>query len=283
MENLSVEQLHGYFDLAMEKAITYAPKLILAVLVLIVGLWMIRRAVRVATFALNKTAEDASLTRFLTSLLSVILKILLFVSVASMVGIATNSFVAILGAAGLAVALALQGSLSNFAGGVLILVFRPYRIGDFIESEGVSGTVKDIQIFNTVLSTPDNKSVVIPNAKLANGIVTNYSKEPTRRVDLVFSIAYSDAIALAKTAVENVIAEDERVLPEPVPLVVVSELADSSVNLTARVWVNSADFWRVKCDLTERVKLAFDDHGISIPFPQRDVHVIQLDDHQPTN
>jgi small conductance mechanosensitive channel len=175
----------------------------------------------------------------------------------------------------LAVGLALQGSLSNFAGGVLVLMFRPYKVGDFIDAQGVMGTVHEIQIFNTILKTPDNKVIIVPNGSISNGIITNFSMEATRRVDFVFGIGYSDDIGKAKSVIEGLIKADERALADPEPQIVVSELADSSVNITTRVWVNAADYWGLFFDLTEKVKLAFDQEGISIPFPQRDLHVFQ--------
>jgi len=204
-----------------------------------------------------------------------VLKALLFISVAQMVGIETTSFIAILAAAGLAIGLALQGSLANFAGGVLILMFRPYKVGDFVDAQGVTGTVDEIQIFNTVIKTGDNKRIIVPNGAISNGIITNFSAEATRRVDFIFGIGYDDDIAQAKSTLKRIFAEDDRVFTDPEPLVVVSELADSSVNFTCRVWVNAADYWGVFFDTTEKVKLVFDKENISIPYPQSDVHIHQ--------
>jgi len=204
-----------------------------------------------------------------------VLKALLFISVAQMVGIETTSFIAILAAAGLAIGLALQGSLANFAGGVLILMFRPYKVGDFVDAQGVTGTVDEIQIFNTVIMTGDNKRIIVPNGAISNGIITNFSAEATRRVDFIFGIGYDDDIAQAKSTLKRIFAEDDRVFTDPEPLVVVSELADSSVNFTCRVWVNAADYWGVFFDTTEKVKLVFDKENISIPYPQSDVHIHQ--------
>lgn len=192
-----------------------------------------------------------------------------------MVGIETTSFIAILAAAGLAIGLALQGSLTNFAGGVLILMFRPYKVGDFVDAQGVTGTVDEIQIFNTVIKTGDNKRIIVPNGAISNGIITNFSAEATRRVDFIFGIGYDDDIAQAKSTLKRIFAEDDRVFTDPEPLVVVSELADSSVNFTCRVWVNAADYWGVFFDTTEKVKLVFDKENISIPYPQSDVHIHQ--------
>ena len=270
---LSPDRMAEYADTAMNLAIEYVPSVLLAIIVLIVGLWLIQRVVGLLRRTLEGRQADATLARFLCSLTSVGLKALLLISVASMVGIETTSFVALIGAAGLAIGLALQGSLSNFAGGVLVLLFKPYRVGDFVEAQGVSGTVADIQIFNTVLKTPDNKVIIVPNGAISNGVITNYSMEDTRRVDMLFGIGYNDDIRQARSVISGLIDAEERILREPAPLVVVSELADSSVNFTVRVWVASGDYWGVYFDLTERVKVAFDAAGISIPYPQTDVHL----------
>jgi len=275
MEEISTEQMVGYVDTAVEMGMNYGPKLGLALVVLVVGLWIINRFVRLMGAGMERSNTEPTLARFLSSLTSIGLKALLFISVASMVGIETTSFIAVLGAAGLAVGLALQGSLANFAGGVLVLMFRPYKVGDFVEAQGVSGTVSEIQIFVTILKTPDNKVVIVPNGAISNGIITNYSMETTRRVDFVFGIGYSDDIGKAKATIERLLREDDRTRAEPEPQIVVSELADSSVNITSRVWVNASDYWGLYFDMTEKVKLTFDKEGISIPFPQRDVHLLQ--------
>ncbi|MGD8416296.1 MAG: mechanosensitive ion channel [Pseudomonadales bacterium] len=275
MEEISTERMSGYMDKAIDLTMTYGPKLLLAIIVLFVGLWIINRFVRVMGAGMEKSNTEPTLARFLCNLTSVGLKALLLISVASMIGIATTSFIAVLGAAGLAVGLALQGSLANFAGGVLVLLFRPYKVGDFIDAQGVMGTVSEIQIFNTIMKTPDNKVIIVPNGSISNGIITNFSMEATRRVDFVFGIGYGDDIAKAKATIERLVKEDSRTLPEPVPQIVVSALGDSSVDITTRIWVNAPDYWGVYFDLTEKVKLAFDQEGISIPFPQRDVHLYQ--------
>ncbi len=278
MEQLSKQNLEKLIDYLLEAAVSYLPKVALALLVLIIGLWLIRRIVKMTAFALNNSANDPSLTKFVSSLVSIGLKLVLLVVIASMLGVATTSLVAILGAAGLAVALALQGSLSNFAGGVLILVLRPFRYGDFIEAQGSSGTVKDIQIFHTVLHTADNRVVIIPNGALINDIIVNYTREPTRRVDFVFGIGYDDDITAAKNLIRSIVNDDPRIMKDPEPLVVVSEIADSSVNLTVRVWADTAEYWNVKFDVTERVKLAFDDKGITIPYPQQQLHLVKTEE-----
>ena len=260
---------------AYELLLGYGPRLLLAILTLIIGLWVIKIIVRIVLRAMEKGELDESLRPFLTSLIGVMLKILLVISVASMVGVQMTSFIAVLGAAGLAVGLALQGSLGSFAGGVLILIFRPYKVGDFIEAQGHSGVVKEIQVFNTILKTPDNKTVIIPNGPLSNGSIINYSTEPTRRVDMTFGIGYGDDIAAARKVMNAIIEEDSRILKDPAPMIVVSELADSSVNFAVRTWVNGADYWGVYFDMHEKVKIEFDNNKISIPFPQTDVHLFK--------
>ncbi len=275
MEDISTQQVSAYMDIAVEMAMQYGPKLVLAIVVLFGGLWIVNRVVRLVVKTMERSNAEPTLAKFLSSLVSIGLKALLLISVASMIGIETTSFIAILGAAGLAIGLALQGTLANFAGGVLVLLFRPYKIGDFIEAQGVSGTVSEIQIFNTVIKTGDNKHIIVPNGAISNGIITNFSVESTRRVDFVFGIGYGDDIGKAKAVIRRLIEADERAMTEPEPLVVVSELADSSVNFTVRIWVNAADYWGLYFDLTEKVKLTFDQEGISIPFPQSDVHVHQ--------
>lgn len=274
MEEISTEQMAGYVDTAVDMTLRYGPQLILAILVLIIGLWIINRVVRLMGKGMERSHVEPTLAKFLSSLSSIGLKALLLISVASMVGIETTSFIAVLGAAGLAVGLALQGSLANFAGGVLVLMFRPYKVGDFIEAQGVAGSVAEIQIFNTIIKTADNKVIIVPNGAVSNGIITNYSAETTRRVDFVFGIGYGDDIQKAKDTLARLIAADDRAMKDPDPVIVVSELADSSVNITVRIWVNAADYWGLYFDLTEKVKLTFDQEGISFPFPQRDVHVI---------
>ena len=274
-EELSVDKVSGYTDQLIAMAVEWGPKVLLALVVLIIGLWIIKKVVQGVNAGLERSNTDATLAKFLGSMVSIILKVLLFVSVAGMVGIETTSFIAILGAAGLAVGLALQGSLANFAGGVLILLFRPYKVGDFIDAQGVSGSVAEIQIFNTVIRTPDNKRIIVPNGAISNGIITNFSAEATRRVDMVFGIGYDDDIGKAKATLKRILSEDERIHADPEPFVVVSALADSSVNFTVRVWVDAANYWGVFFDTTEKVKLVFDQEGISIPYPQQDVHIHQ--------
>ncbi len=268
-----MNNIQNYTDKAIELLMNYGPKLILAIVTLIIGLWLIKLFVKGLVKTMERSKIEVSLHKFLMSIVSILLKVMLVISVASMVGIQMTSFIAILGAAGLAVGLALQGSLANFAGGVLILLFKPYKIGDFIDAAGHMGSVSEIQIFNTILKTPDNKTIVIPNGVLSNASVTNFSTESNRRVDMIFGIGYSDDIKKTKEILNTLIKNDKRILNDPEPVIVLSELADSSVNFTIRVWCNSADYWGIYFEMMENVKMEFDKQGISIPFPQRDVHV----------
>lgn len=261
-----------------ELAALYLPKLALAIVTLLIGLWIIRMVTTGFERAMKSSNTDATLQRFLSSLFNIVLKALLLISVASMVGIETTSFIAVLGAAGLAIGLALQGSLSNFAGGVLILLFRPYRVGDVVEVAGATGAVKSIEIFNTVLTTPDNKRVIVPNGAAANGVLTNYSAEETRRVDIVFGVGYDADLRQAKEILTRMITSNEKVLSDPEPMIVISALGDNAVDITTRSWVNSADYWGVFFELMEGGKLALDDAGINIPYPQRDVHLYKHED-----
>lgn len=271
MEN----KIEEYTQLALEMTMAYAPKLLLAILTLIIGLWLIGKVSDLFDRLMQARNTEPTLQKFVHNLVSILLKALLFISAASMVGVETTSFIAILGAAGLAVGLALQGSLANFAGGVLILLFKPFKVGDVIEGGGVLGIVREIQIFNTILNTFDNKRIIVPNATLSNNVVTNFSSEATRRVDLTFGIGYGDDLLKAKEVLKEMVTSDERVLKDPAFEIYVKELGDSSVNFIVRAWVNAADYWGFYFHMQEGVKLRFDQEGISIPFPQRDVHLYQ--------
>jgi len=264
-------------EMLQELAMLYGVQLILALAIFIVGKWVVKRIASIVQRILAKNNVDPAIEHFVSSLVSWTL--LFFVVIASLgqLGIQTASFVAILGAAGLAVGLALQGSLANFAAGVLILIFRPFKVGDFIEVAGVSGVVQKIQIFTTELHSPDNKKIIVPNGGVISGNITNYSANETRRVDMVFGIGYSDDIDAAKAVLQSVVASEPRVLREPAPTIAVVELADSSVNLVCRPWVNTADYWDVYFNITEAAKKALDAQGISIPFPQRDIHIHNAD------
>ncbi len=272
-----MKNFDAFFEKAVELSATYAPKLALAVLTLVIGLYLIKGVGKVIVASMNKSKVDKTLIPFISNLLSWGLKALLFISVASMVGVATTSFVAVLGAAGLAIGLALQGSLGNFAGGVLILLFKPYAIGHLIEAQGHIGVVKEVQIFNTILLSPDNKRVIIPNGAISNGSIINYSAEDKRRVDLVIGIAYKSDVPKAKEILMDVLKNNQWSLSDPEPLVAVSELADSSVNLVVRPWCKPADYWNIYFSVTEQAKAALESNGITIPFPQTDVHIHRND------
>ena len=271
-----METIQNYYQMAVDLIWRIGPQFLWATVTLLVGFWAIKIINKFANKAMTKGKVDVSLQKFIASLLSIGLKILLLISVAGMLGIATASFVAVIGAAGLAVGLALQGSLANFAGGVLILLLKPFKVGDVIEAQGHTGKVEQIQIFNTILKTPDNKTIILPNASVSNGNITNYSTEPRRRVDMTFGIGYDDDLKKAKQILQDMVENDDRILKDPAPVVVVSELADSSVNFAVRAWVNAGDYWDVYFDFQEKVKLTFDEQGISIPYPQQDVHLYQV-------
>ncbi len=265
--------MDAYINVLMEYVYSYAPKLLLAIITLWIGFKVIRKMSTLLENAIDKKDIEASLKNFLTSLFNIVLKTLLILSVISIVGVDTTSFVAILASAGFAVGMALQGSLGNFAGGVLILFFKPFKVGDVIEAQGFIGAVNSIQVFNTILKTPDNKTIILPNGPLASSPITNYTLEKTRRVDFTFGIGYGDDIKKARDVIKSIIEADNRILKDPAYMIAVGELADSSVNFTVRVWAKTEDYWSVFFDMTEQVKLKFDENNISIPFPQTDVHI----------
>lgn len=272
MEDLiSDVDMSGLYDQAIGLIMNYAPKLVLAIVTLIVGLWLINRVIGVMDKKLG--AKDPTLNKFLCGLIGAILKVMLLISVAGMIGIETTSFIAVIGAASLAVGLALQGSLSNFAGGVLILIFKHFKVGDTIEAQGFLGTVAEIRILYTVVNTFDNRRVVIPNGSLSNETLVNVSVYNTRRCDMTFGIHYDDDIDKAKAILQRLFDEDERSLKDPEPQISVGSLGDNSVNLMFRAWVATDNLWPYYWDMHEKVKKAFDEAGITIPFPQRDVHV----------
>lgn len=272
--DLSVDYLVDLSESWLPVVLQYGAQVTLALLTFLLGWWLINTLTAKVSSLLQRRQVDPTLHGFIGSLASVVLKVLLLVSVASMIGVETTSFIAVIGAAGLAIGLALQGSLANFAGGVLILLFRPFRVGEWIEAQGIAGTVNSIQIFHTVLKTGDNKTVVVPNGALSNGHITNFSREPRRRADINIGIDYSSDIKLARQVLLE-IAEDPRVLREPEPVVFVTGLGDSSVNLSLRVWVATADFWPVTFSFTEQAKERLTAAGVGIPFPQRVVHLVQ--------
>ena len=271
---MNVEQLVKMSETWLPVLLNYSGKLTLALFTLLIGWWLINTLTHKVGSLLDSRKVDRALHSFIGSLASIVLKVLLLVSVASMIGVETTSFIAVIGAAGLAIGLALQGSLANFAGGVLIMLFRPFRAGDWIEAQGVAGSVDSIQIFHTTLKTADNKVVIVPNGSLSNGHITNYSREAMRRTDINLGIDYSSDIRRAREVLLQ-IAEDPRVLRDPAPVVFVTGLADSAVNLSLRVWVNTPDYWPVTFEFTELAKERLSAAGIGIPFPQRVVHLLQ--------
>lgn len=268
MENIS--------DKLLEWAALYGMKILAAIAILIIGRILIGIVARIVRKLMTKADVDETLTRFVVSLTRIALMAFVIIAALSALGVHTTSFVAIIGAAGLAVGFALQGSLANFAAGVMLIIFRPFKSGDYIEAGGSDGVVEEVSIFNTILRTVDNRRVIIPNGKITSDNITNFSALEIRRIDLVFGIGYGDDLKRAKDTLFQIISEDERILKDPAPTVAVSELGDSSVNFVVRPWVKTPDYWAVYFDLTEKVKTTFDDKGISIPFPQQDVHIHQV-------
>jgi len=277
MENLGIDSnsLGGLMNFVSELVVTYGLRLLGAIIALIIGFWLIKKLSRALKNIFEKREVEPSLSSFLLSLIVIILKVLVVISILGMIGIQMTSFIAILGAAGLAIGLALSGTLQNFAGGVILLLLKPFKVGDFIEAQGFLGTVSEIQIFNTILKTPDNKLIIIPNGPLATNSLTNFSAMPTRRVDWTFGIAYGDSFPKAKSVLEQLLKNDSRVLSDPAPFIVLSSLSDSSVDITVRAWVNSGDYWPVFFEMQEKVYDTFAKEGINIPFPQMDVHLHQ--------
>lgn len=265
------ELIHTY-------VIPWSIKIVMALVIYIVGKFIVKILVNLVGKLLAKGNYDEMLSDFIKSIVHAILMLFVIVAALDQLGVDTTSLVAILGAAGLAIGLSLQGSLQNFAAGVMLLVFKPFKSGDFVEAGGASGVVGKITIFTTIMKTPDNKEIIVPNGAIYGGNIVNYSTHPTRRVDMVFGIGYDDDLLKAKNLLEAMLKEDDRVLAEPAPVVAVSELADSSVNFVVRPWANAADYWGLMFDFTEKVKLRFDAEGISIPYPQMDVHLPKEDD-----
>ncbi len=257
-------------------AADFGIRLIAALAIFIIGRWVARWLSRLLEKGMQKAGTDHTLIVFLRNIVYVGLLIFVIIAAIGQLGVQTTSFLAVLGAAGLAVGLALQGSLANFAAGVLIIIFRPFKVGDFIEAGGIAGVVKAISIFTTTLHTPDNKVIIVPNAQVNSGTITNYSANDTRRVDLVIGVSYGDDLDKVRSVIQRVLAADERVLKDPAPQIAVMALADSSVNFTVRPWAKSADYWGLYFDLQEQIKKNFDKEGISIPFPQQDVYLHQV-------
>ncbi|MCQ2217020.1 MAG: mechanosensitive ion channel [Paludibacteraceae bacterium] len=269
------ELLNLVWEKGVDMLMSFGSRILLALVVFFVGRWIINRLKSLFAKMLERRNVEVSLGSFLKSLVSVILTFFLIISVIGILGIETSSFVALFASAGVAIGMALSGTLQNFAGGVMILLFKPFKVGDFVEAQGIIGTIKEIQIFNTIFNTLDNKVIIVPNGGLSTGIVTNYSKEETRRVDWVFNIAYGDDYDKAKAVINDLLVSDARVLKDPAPFIALTALNCSSVDLVVRAWVKSADYWDVFFSMNERVYKTFNSHGLNIPFPQMDVHLHQ--------
>lgn len=263
-------------DRILEWGAQYGTRVIGAIAILVLGRLAIGLIVSIVKRMMHRAKAEMTLTKFVASLTKILLMVFMVLAALGTLGVETTSFVAVIGAAGLAVGFALQGSLASFAAGVMLIVFRPFKVGDYVEAGGTAGVVETVGIFSTKLKTPDNKEVIVPNSNITGGNITNYSAQETRRIDLVFGIGYGDDIKLAKDTLTEIVATDERVLKDPAPTIAIAELADSSVNIVVRPWVKTSDYWAVLFDLTEKVKLTFDAKGISIPFPQQDVHMHQV-------
>jgi small conductance mechanosensitive channel len=266
--------IEQYKDVIIHWLSTYSLKIVAAILVLVIGSWLSKKISNLIARILEKNKVDVTLVGFLSNIIYYALVIMVVIAAAGQLGINTTSFLTIVGAAGLAIGLALKDSLSNFAAGVMLILFRPFKVGDVVNAGGVVGKVESINIFNTILNTPDNQRVIVPNNSITSGVITNITANATRRVDLVVGIGYGDNIGHAKEVLNEIVASESRVLKDPAPTIAVVELGDSSVNLVVRPWVKTEDYWDVYFALTEKVKVTFDEKGISIPFPQRDIHMI---------
>ena len=252
---------------------SFGISLFIALSILIIGRQVVKILIKVISTALERSNTEDTVRIFVTNLLNTLLMIVVFIAAINQLGIQTTSIIAVLGAAGLAIGLALQGSLSNFAAGILIVIYRPYKVGDYIQADNHLGTVNDIQIFSTVLKTPDNKLVIVPNGSIMNGSIVNFSNQDKRRVDIIASCSYEDDIDKVKSVLADILSKDDRILNEPKPRIAVSELADSSVNFIVRPWVKNSDYLDVYYSLLEEIKKRFDQEGIAIPYPQTDVHI----------
>ena len=268
-------QVARLLEMGKELLIQYGPRVLAAIAIFFIGKMLAKWLRRIVVRLMNRADVDPMVTGFAASMVYIGLMVFVVMTALGQVGIQTTSFLAVLGAAGLAIGLALQGSLANFAAGFLLIIFRPFKVGDVIEAAGVTGKVDTIQIFTTTLRTPDNKTIIVPNAKLGNDNIINYSSQKTRRVDLVIGVSYDADLKETRAILQDIVDNDERVLKEPEPQIVVGELADSSVNFFVRVWVNAPDYWNVFFDANEKIKLRLDEAGIGIPYPQRDVHLYE--------
>lgn len=267
--------LYQYSDHILNFLFLYGIKFMVAIIILVVGLWAINRLNAVIYKMMVQRNVDESLRPFLKNILGIALRVLLLIMVIAQIGIEMTSFIAVLGSVGLAIGLALQGSLSNFAGGVLILTIKPFRVGDFIDAQGQSGTVSIINIFNTVLKTGDNKTIYLPNGPLASSVVVNYTVEPTRRVELLFTVSVNNNIGTVRQILQDLINADERVLQEPAPAIVVTNFAEHSLTISARVWVNKEHYWNFFWDMNERAKAAFEEQHIAMPVPKREMVAVR--------
>jgi len=265
-------------DFMKTQGVDLAINVAIAIAIFYVGKLVVSLIVRGMRKVMRRQEVDQTLETFVCNLVRIILMAVVIIAAIGQIGIQTTSFIAIFGAAGLDVGLALQGSLSNFAAGVLIVLFRPYKVGDFVEAAGIAGVVEQVQILTTILKTGDNKQIIVPNGQIMDSIITNYSANDKRRVDMVVGVSYDDDLDKVRSTIEELVAADERILAEPACTIAVSALADSSVNFVVRPWVNTADYWGVMFDLTEAIKKRFDKEGISFPFPQQDVHLYKADD-----
>ncbi len=262
-------------DMVIRYIITISLKILAALVIYFIGRWIIRRIKKVLQRIFERRKVEISLRNFILSLVSATLMILLILTVIGILGINTTSFIALLASAGLAIGMALSGTMQNFAGGVMLLMLKQYRVGDFIEFQGYTGTVKEIRLFNTVINTTDNKTIIIPNSGISTNIINNYSKEPIRRVEWIIGISYGDDYEEAKAVMTSLLEQDPRVLKEPPFLVALNNLGDSSVNIVARAWCKSEDYWDLHFDINQRVYKTFPEHGLSFPFPQMDIHLIK--------
>ena len=270
-----MEQQAEYVKLAQDWFITNGPNVLAAILILVLGRWLVKWFTFLIGKAFTRSGMDETLVRFLGKLIYYILLVAVILASADQIGIKTTSFLAILGAAGLAIGLALKDSLSNFASGVMLILFQPFHVGDVVTVAGVTGKVERIDIFSSVLLTPDNQKIIVPNSSITSDVITNITANPTRRIDLVIGISYDDDLKQARAILESIITADERILSDPAPSIVLGELGPSSVDLLVRPWVKTSEYWDVRCDLIENIKLTFDEKGISFPFPQQDVHMYQ--------
>ncbi len=262
-----------YTDMAITYASEYGLKILAALLIFVIGKWAVKKLTALTKTVMEKANVDKTLVEFAESLVYFVLLMVVILAALNTLGINTTSFIAIFGAAGLAIGLALQGSLANVGAAVLIIIFRPFKVGDFVEAGGATGTVEDVNLFSTIIAPLDNRTIIVPNAAIVGGNIINYSMKPERRVDHVFGIGYDDDLKLAKNTLMEIMMSDARVLQDPAPFVAVSELGDNSVNFTTRAWVENADYWDVYFEMIEKVKLTFDEKGISFPYPQMDVHL----------